>query len=66
SYYEALGLVRTASKKDIVKAYRKKALTCHPDKVAPEFKDVAANLFKVITEAHDVLTDDALRVDYDR
>lgn len=31
--YEVLGLTPEASEKDVRKAYRKKSLKCHPDKV---------------------------------
>ncbi|KAF2802734.1 heat shock protein DnaJ, partial [Mytilinidion resinicola] len=64
--YEALGIASTATTTQIIKAYRKKALTCHPDKVTPELQEAAARMFKIISEAYDILKDDARRADYDR
>jgi curved DNA-binding protein CbpA len=48
-YYKVLGLKRDASKSDIKKAFRKLALKHHPDRGGDE------EMFKIITEAHDVL-----------
>jgi len=33
--YKALGIDLNATAKDVQRAYRKKALKCHPDKVSP-------------------------------
>ena len=62
--YETLGIARDASKADIKKAHRKLATKYHPDK-NPEDK-VAAEKFKRIQEAYDVLSDDEKRAAYDR
>merc|ERR1712012_541896 len=47
----------------IKKAYRKKALTCHPDKNPDNPK--AAELFHQLSEALTVLTDEEARKAYD-
>lgn len=62
--YETLGVSRDASKADIKKAHRKLATKYHPDK-NPDDK-VAADKFKRIQEAYDVLSDDEKRPAYDR
>lgn len=62
-YYAALGVDKNASEKDIKKAYRKLARKYHPD-VNPGNKD-AEEKFKLISEAHDVLTNAEKRKIYD-
>lgn len=59
-YYQILDVPRDASKEDIKKAYRKKALEHHPDKGGDE------NKFKEATQAYEVLSDDDKRSRYDR
>jgi len=59
-YYHILGVPREASKEDIKKAYRKKALEHHPDKGGDE------NKFKEITHAYEVLTDPEKKARYDQ
>jgi molecular chaperone DnaJ len=61
--YAALGISRSASSDDIKKAYRKLARQYHPD-VNPGNKE-AEERFKVISEAHDVLSDPNKRKLYD-
>jgi molecular chaperone DnaJ len=62
-YYAALGVAKDASAADIKKAYRKLARELHPDKNPG---DVAAEArFKEVSEAYDVLHDDAKRKEYD-
>lgn len=58
-YYEILGIEKSSSKEEIKKAYRNLAKTHHPDKGGDE------NLFKEITEAYEVLSDDVKRSKYD-
>lgn len=61
--YEVLGLSKDASQEDIKKAYRKLARKYHPD-VNPGDKE-AEDKFKEISEAHDILGDEAKRAEYD-
>jgi len=62
-YYAALGVSKNAAEKDIKKAYRKLARKYHPD-VNPGNKD-AEERFKLVSEAHDVLTNAEKRKIYD-
>lgn len=59
NYYKILGVNENAKKDDIKKSYRKLAKEHHPDKGGDE------NLFKKISEAYDVLSDDNKRTQYD-
>lgn len=63
-YYEVLGVSKGASKDEIKKAYRKKALQFHPDK-NPGDKEAEAN-FKEAAEAYEVLSNDQKRQRYDQ
>lgn len=60
SYYDILGVPKTASPEEIKKAFRKKAVEHHPDKGGDESK------FKEISEAYETLSDENKRSDYDR
>ncbi|XP_063146011.1 dnaJ homolog subfamily C member 17 isoform X2 [Candoia aspera] len=62
--YALLGVGEKATDKEIKKAYRQKALTCHPDKHPDNPK--AAELFHQLSQALTVLTDAAARAAYDR
>ena len=63
-YYQLLGVKRDAAPDEIKKAYRRLARKHHPD-VNPGDKS-AEERFKLITEAHDVLSDAKKRKVYDR
>ena len=63
TYYDALGVKPTASELEIKKAYRKLAITTHPDKNPGD--ETAHARFQAIGEAYQVLSNDALRKQYD-
>ena len=63
-YYETLGVNRNASAEEMKKAYRKLAMTYHPDRNPDDEK--AEQKFKEISEAYDILKDDEKRAAYDR
>ncbi len=63
-YYQVLGVDRSASDKELKKAYRKLARQYHPD-VNPGDKG-AEERFKSINEAYEVLSDADKRAQYDR
>lgn len=65
NYYKVLGVPPNASSSDIKKAYHQLALRVHPDK-NPEDKEAAAEKFKQVAEAYEVLSDAKKRSDYDR
>jgi len=63
--YEILGVPPTASKAEIRKAYHKKALASHPDKVPPEQREEAEAQFKAASQAYEILNDEEKRHLYD-
>src|SRR3989442_15639536 len=63
-YYAVLGVGRDASEAEVKKAYRKLAMTHHPDRNKGE--KAAEEKFKQVTEAYEVLSDPEKRATYDR
>lgn len=63
SYYEILGVERSADSKEIKKAYRKLAMQHHPDRNPGD--PSAEEKFKKITEAYNVLSDPEKKSHYD-
>lgn len=62
-FYDLLGVDRSASADDIKKAYRRRARELHPD-TNPD--PAAAEEFKQLARAYEVLSDDDRRARYDR
>jgi DnaJ-class molecular chaperone len=62
-YYQILGLDEDAPAEAIKRAYRARARACHPDRHPDDA--AAAERFKGVTEAYEVLSDPALRQQYD-
>lgn len=62
--YGLLGVEPTASMQEIKKAYRKKALSCHPDKNPDNPR--AAELFLELSKVLETLTDANARTAYDK
>ena len=63
-FYELLGVSRTASAEEIKKAYRRRARDLHPD--ANPDDEHAAEAFKELARAYQVLSDDQQRARYDQ
>lgn len=64
SYYEVLGISKTASEEEVKAAYRKLAKKYHPDLNPGD--DSAANMFKEVNDAYETLSDQSKRAAYDR
>ncbi|MGG7567465.1 molecular chaperone DnaJ [Rhodovulum sp. DZ06] len=63
-YYELLGVERGADADALKKAYRKKAKELHPDRHPDD--PTAADKFKAVNEAYDVLKDPQKKAAYDQ
>lgn len=68
-YYEVLGVASTASRKEIRRAYRRRALEYHPDKQSPDagadVVEAAAAVFQLVSNAAQILLDPTTRAAYD-
>ncbi|XP_055548406.1 dnaJ homolog subfamily C member 3 [Wyeomyia smithii] len=64
-YYKILGVKRSATKQEVVKAYRKAAQKWHPDNFQGDEKKVAEKKFIDIAAAKEVLTDPEKRRQFD-
>ncbi|CRG83702.1 DnaJ protein homolog xdj1 [Talaromyces islandicus] len=65
AFDKVLSVGRDASKEDIRKAYRKAALSSHPDKVPEAERETAEIKFKAVQQAYDILYDEDKRHLYD-
>ncbi|KIL69405.1 hypothetical protein M378DRAFT_69572 [Amanita muscaria Koide BX008] len=68
--YETLNLSRNATTDDIRKAYKRKALQTHPDRLppgsTPEDKTQSEEKFRLINNAYEILSDPQKRKTYDK
>lgn len=64
-YYEILGVDSAATMEDIKRAYRKKALACHPDRNHTNKGREATDEFITLRQAYDILSDPDDRALYD-
>ena len=62
-YYEVLGVSRNASAQELKKAFKKLAMKYHPDRNPDDSQ--AAEKFKELSEAYEILSDDQKRQTYD-
>jgi curved DNA-binding protein CbpA len=65
SYYDILGVEKTASKREIKSAYRKLARKFHPDKNPESEKEEMEAKFIALANAYEVLSDEEKREQYD-
>ncbi|KZV92374.1 DnaJ-domain-containing protein [Exidia glandulosa HHB12029] len=70
SLYDVLGVPATAPPEEIRKAYRRRALQTHPDRIGPnasaDDKQKAEDSFRKVNAAYEVLNDPANRKLYDQ
>lgn len=64
-YYKILGVKRTATKREITKAYRQMAQKWHPDHFQGDEKEMAEKKFIDIASAKEVLTNEEMRQKFD-
>ena len=64
SHYEVLGVSSAAPKAEIRKAFRAKAVLCHPDKFPNEPEKNKE--FLEISAAYEILSNNTKRADYDK
>ncbi|OWZ23125.1 hypothetical protein PHMEG_0002048 [Phytophthora megakarya] len=70
NHYERLGVARNASDREIRRSYRSLALRWHPDRTAhgsltDQQKEVAEDIFKLLAESYEVLSNKESRSAYD-
>ncbi|ETO59887.1 hypothetical protein F444_21833 [Phytophthora nicotianae P1976] len=70
NHYERLGVARNASDREIRRSYRALALRWHPDRLAHgsltnQQKEVAEDIFKLLAESYEVLSNIESRLAYD-
>mmetsp|Transcript_60640 Transcript_60640/g.100246 ORF Transcript_60640/g.100246 Transcript_60640/m.100246 type:complete len:584 (+) Transcript_60640:162-1913(+) len=65
-YYKVMGLTPACTTKQVKTAYKKLALTWHPDKCVQEARGVCDKIFRTITSAYNTLGDDKERRAYDQ
>ena len=68
-YYQILGIEKNSTPDQIKKAFRKKAMECHPDKHCnspPDTQKLMETQFKTINEAYEVLQDERKRGIYNQ
>ena len=63
-YYEILGVDKSATEREIKKAYKKLAMKYHPDRTQGD--KALEEKFKEAQEAHEILTDERKRAAYDQ
>ena len=63
NFYEMLGVSKEASQAEIKKAYRRLSMKYHPDKNPGD--EEAADYYKKINRAYEVLSNDETREIYD-
>ncbi|EIW58727.1 DnaJ-domain-containing protein [Trametes versicolor FP-101664 SS1] len=68
--YEILGIRRDATQEEVRKAYKKRALQTHPDRlpqnIGPADKQAAEEQFRLVNNAYEVLNNEDNRKLYDR
>ena len=63
--YQVLSLDKSASESEIKRAYRRKSLEVHPDRVPRAEKVVATEKFQALSRVHSVLSDQDKKAVYD-
>ena len=65
--YDLLNITRSASRQEVVKAYRGLAKRFHPDMAkTTDDKEVFTEKFRAFANAYEILKDEETRADYDR
>ena len=65
TFYETLGVAKTATPEELKHAYRRLAQREHPDKTAEQLREAATKRWQKIGEAYRTLREQALRARYD-